>query len=73
MERALDKMKNGKAVGPDGIPVEVWKCLGREGVDILWDLFSKIYHQEKMPDSWRNSIMVPIFKGKGIHKIALIT
>ena len=28
VKRALDKMKTGKAVGPDGIPVEVWKCLG---------------------------------------------
>ncbi|XP_066958119.1 uncharacterized protein [Macrobrachium rosenbergii] len=43
VKRALDKMKNGKAVGPDGIPVEVWKCLGGEEVDILWDLFSKVY------------------------------
>ena len=45
VKRALDKMKNGKAVGPDGIPVEVWKVLGGEGVDILLDLFSKIFHQ----------------------------
>ncbi|XP_066978927.1 uncharacterized protein [Macrobrachium rosenbergii] len=35
VKRALDKMKNGKAVGPDGIPVELWKCLGGEGVDTL--------------------------------------
>ena len=52
-------------MGPDGIPVEVWKALGGEGVEILWDLFSKIFRQEKMPDSWRNSTMVPIYKGKG--------
>ena len=24
----MKRMKNGKAVGPDDIPVEVWKCLG---------------------------------------------
>ena len=24
----MQRMKNGKAVGPDDIPVEVWKCLG---------------------------------------------
>ena len=65
VKRALDRMKSGKAVGPDLIPVEVWKCLGREGIDILWDLMCKIYHQEKMPNSWRNSIMAPIYKGKG--------
>ena len=65
VKKALDKMKKGKAVGPDGIPAEVWKCLGGEGIDILWDLMSKIYRQERMPDMWRNSLMVPIYKGKG--------
>ena len=32
---ALKGMKHGKAMGPDGIPVEVWKSLGEEGVDML--------------------------------------
>ena len=26
-------MKNGKTVGPDEIPVEVWKCLGEVTVE----------------------------------------
>ena len=63
--RALAKMKNGKAMGPDGIPVEVWKVLGEEGIDLLWDLFEKIYEQEEIPDEWRNSVVVPIYKEKG--------
>ena len=25
---AMKRMKSGKAVGPDDIPVEAWKCLG---------------------------------------------
>ncbi|KAK3530583.1 hypothetical protein QTP86_028838 [Hemibagrus guttatus] len=28
VRKALKRMKSGKAVGPDDIPVEVWKCLG---------------------------------------------
>ena len=28
VERTLEKMKNGKSIGPDGIPLEVWKILG---------------------------------------------
>ena len=31
-------MKHAKAMGPEGIPVEVWKSLGKEGVDMLLDL-----------------------------------
>ena len=62
---ALKKMKNGKATGPDMIPVEAWKALGDEGVDILYDLMVKILDQEKIPEEWRESILIPIFKGKG--------
>ena len=27
MKNALRRMKKGKAVGPDELPVEVWKCM----------------------------------------------
>ena len=46
----LKGMKLGKAMGPDGIPVEVRKSLGEEGVDMLLDLLQKIFEQEKMPE-----------------------
>lgn len=35
VKKQLMKLKNGKAIGPDGIPVEVWKSLGEEGIDTL--------------------------------------
>ena len=59
---ALQIAKKGKAMGPDGIPVEVWKCMGEEGVDMLWDLLQKIYEQDKMPEERRDSVIVPIIK-----------
>ncbi|KAG7497869.1 hypothetical protein JOB18_045303 [Solea senegalensis] len=62
---ALKRMKNGKAVGPDDIPVEVWKCLGEEAVEFLVRLFNRILESEGMPEEWRRSVMVPIFKNKG--------
>ena len=40
-------MKHGKAMGTDGIPVEVWKSLGEEGVDMLLDLLQKIQQHIK--------------------------
>ena len=29
----MQMMKNGKAVGPDDIPVEVWKCPGESALN----------------------------------------
>jgi len=45
------KMKNRKAVGPDGIPVEAWKVLGRLGVDWLTRFFNRLLVGGKIPDA----------------------
>ncbi|KAK3551164.1 hypothetical protein QTP70_013896, partial [Hemibagrus guttatus] len=42
VRRALKRMKSGKAVGPDDIPVEVWKCLGEAVVEFLTSLFNRV-------------------------------
>ncbi|KAK3522612.1 hypothetical protein QTP86_027198 [Hemibagrus guttatus] len=42
VRKALKRMKNGKAVGPDDIPVEVWKCLGEAAVEFLTSLFNRV-------------------------------
>jgi hypothetical protein len=34
VKNALKRMKGGKAMGPDGIPIEVWRILG--DVAIVW-------------------------------------
>ena len=44
---AISRM-NGKATGMYGIPVEVWTCLGEEGIDMLRNLMQVIYEQEKI-------------------------
>ena len=65
VEVALKGMKHGKAMGPDGIPVEVWKSLGEERIDMLLDLLQNFFEPERMPEEWRDSVIVPIFKEKG--------
>ena len=45
---AISRMKNGKGREMDWIPVEVWKCLGEEGIDMLWDLMQGVYEQQKI-------------------------
>ena len=62
---AVSRMKNGKAVGPDEIPVEAWKCIGEPAIEVLTGLFNRLLKGEKMPDEWRKSILIPVFKKKG--------
>ncbi|KAK3549709.1 hypothetical protein QTP86_007157 [Hemibagrus guttatus] len=65
VRKALKRMKSGKAVGPDDIPVEVWKYLGEAAVEFLTSLFNRVLESERMPEEWRRSVLVPIFKNKG--------
>jgi hypothetical protein len=46
-------MKEGKAMGPDCIPIEVWR--GLRDIGILWItyLFILIFQENKMPEEWR--------------------
>ena len=50
IEMALRNMKNVNATGPDNLPVEVWKSLGRTGVNFLKKALNMITDEEKIPD-----------------------
>ncbi|KAK3525625.1 hypothetical protein QTP70_001448 [Hemibagrus guttatus] len=56
VRKALKRMKSGKAVGPDDIPVEVWKCLGEAAVEFLANLFNRVLESERMPEEWRRNL-----------------
>ena len=40
VKNAVRRMKKGKAVGPDELSVEVWKCMGKMGIKFLTRLFN---------------------------------
>ncbi|XP_019264714.1 PREDICTED: uncharacterized protein LOC109242299 [Nicotiana attenuata] len=61
---ALRKMTRGRVTGPDEIPVEFWKSVGREGLEWLTRLFNVIFRTKKMLEEWRWSTMVPLYKNK---------
>ena len=65
VRKALKKMKGGKAMGPDGIPIKVWRCLGDIAIVWLTKMFNNIFRSNKMSEEWRMSILVPIYKNKG--------
>ena len=45
VKEALKRMKGGKAMGLDGIPIEVWKCLG--DIAIVWNQVVQPYFSIK--------------------------
>ena len=65
VKKALRRMKTRKTVGPDAIPIKIWKCLEEFGIKWLTKLFNKIWQSNKMPDEWRKSTLAPLYKNKG--------
>ena len=65
VKNVLKRMKKGKAVGPDELPIEVWKCMGEMGIKFLTKLFNRLLMGERMSEEWRGSVLSPIYKNKG--------
>ena len=47
VKNALRRMKQGKAVGLDELPVEIWKCMGEMGIEFLTRLLNKLHRSTK--------------------------
>ncbi|XP_030767668.1 uncharacterized protein LOC115891356 [Sitophilus oryzae] len=45
-------MKNGKAPGPDELPIEMIKLLKEHSLDALAELFNAIYRSGTIPKDW---------------------
>ena len=60
VKNALRRMKKDKAVGPDELPVQVWKCMKKMGIKFLIRLFNRLLMGERMPKEWRRSVLIPI-------------
>jgi hypothetical protein len=65
MKIAMKKIKKKKVVGPNRVPVEVWKILGNVSIGWLKYIFNKVLIKEKMSENWGKNFIVPIFKRKG--------
>jgi len=54
--KALQTLKSGKAVGPDDVPVDVWKWLGHLGIEILTHQFNRIDSEDHNHTNARGDI-----------------
>ena len=63
--KALRMIKKGKAAGPTGIVSEMFIAEEDCSVEWLTSLCNLIVAQGRIPDDWKSSILLPVFKGKG--------
>uniref|UniRef100_H3AD39 Reverse transcriptase domain-containing protein n=1 Tax=Latimeria chalumnae TaxID=7897 RepID=H3AD39_LATCH len=59
---ATKAMRNGKAAGIDGIPVEVFKNGGLAMMSWIQRVFQVVWDMGRMPKEWGKAIICPIFK-----------
>ena len=64
VKNAVRRMNKGKAAGPDELPVEVWRCIGKMGIEFLTRLFNRLLMGERMAEEWRRSVLITIYKNK---------
>jgi hypothetical protein len=68
IKETLKRMKGGKTMGPNCIPIEVWRSLIDISIVWLTKVFNLIFRANKMPEEWRRNTLVPIFKNnRDIH------
>ena len=60
--RAIKRMKNGKAAGPDGIPAEALKADVETTAAMLLPLFEKIWNMEEIPADWKEGHIIKLPK-----------
>ncbi|EYC40844.1 hypothetical protein Y032_0594g424 [Ancylostoma ceylanicum] len=65
VEMAVKTMKPGRATGPDDVAAELWRSRHWHPAAWLAQLFNRIIFERKIPDEWKRSTTVPIWKKKG--------
>ena len=68
---AIKKMKRGKAVGPDDIPVEIFDAIDDFGISFFTEFLNTIYDTGKIPNDMSKSIFVTIPKKTGATECEL--
>jgi len=63
VELAIGKLKNYKSPGTDQIPAEFIKVRGRTIRCAIHKLIISVWNKEELPEEWKESIIVPIYKG----------
>ena len=64
VEKAIYKLKCGKAAGIDGITPEMLRCGGDVVVEWMLLICKLAWRQKEVLEEWRKAITVPLYKRK---------
>ena len=64
---AMKKMKKGKPTGCSEISIDMLCALQEDGQEMVLKLMEMIWKEEKIPEEWEKSEIVPIYKQKVTH------
>ena len=62
LEEAIDTSANRKSPGPDGLPIEVYKCFNNRCREHLLNTFNEIATTGFMPRSWKEGRIILLYK-----------
>ncbi|KAK6757362.1 hypothetical protein RB195_015280 [Necator americanus] len=62
----IQKMKNGKSGGDNGISAEMLKYLPPSGIREMTKIIRSIWRDERIADSWRHAIIIPLHKNLSV-------
>jgi len=59
---AIKKLSNRKALGPDGIPAELYKNGGTVMVEVIHQLCLEVWETGERSSDWTKSVFIPLPK-----------
>ena len=59
---ALESITTTKASGLDGIPVELFRILKDDAMQVLYSICQQIWKTQQWPQDWKRSNFIPILK-----------
>ena len=65
VREAIRKMKQGKAAGLSEVTTEMIVAGSRIAEEVMLQLCQRVLDGKGIPDEWKTSVVMPIFKGKG--------
>lgn len=65
VEEAVKAMKLGKAAGESEVAVEHIRASGAVGIEVITEIANCMLDGKDIPEDWRHSVLVPLYKGKG--------